>query len=59
MRLRLKLHAKSQMPFEDAKDLRTSKSWAQIQRPLIGSMDENLQPRDVRDDTVINVSQKK
>ncbi len=45
--------------FDGAKDLTTSKSWAQIQRPLIGSIDNNLQPRDIRDVTVINVSQKK
>ena len=45
--------------FDGAKDLSTSKSWAQIQRPLIGSIDDNLQPRDIRDVTVISVSQKK
>jgi hypothetical protein len=45
--------------FDGAKDPSTSKSWAQVQRPLIGSMDENLQPRDIRDVTVINVSQRK
>lgn len=45
--------------FDGAKDLTTSKSWAQVQRPLIGSVDDNLQPRDIRDVTVINVSQKK
>jgi hypothetical protein len=45
--------------FDGAKDLASSKTWAQIQRPLIGSIDDNLQPRDIRDVTVINVSQKK
>lgn len=45
--------------FDGAKDPPSSKTWAQIQRPLIGSIDENLQPRDIRDVTVINVSQKK
>lgn len=45
--------------FDGAKDLESSKSWAQVQRPLIGSIDENLQPRDIRDVTVINVSEKK
>jgi hypothetical protein len=45
--------------FDGAKDLSTSKNWAQVQRPLIGSIDENLQPRDIRDVTVINVSQRK
>jgi hypothetical protein len=45
--------------FDSAKDLASSKTWAQIQRPLIGSIDDNLQPRDIRDVTVINVSQKK
>ena len=45
--------------FDGAKDLATSKSWAQVQRPLIGSFDDNLQPRDIRDVTVINVSRKK
>lgn len=45
--------------FDGAKDLTTSKSWAQVQRPLIGSTDDNLQPRDIRDVTVINVSQKR
>jgi hypothetical protein len=44
---------------EVAKDLATSKSWAQVQRPFIGSMGANLEPQDVRDETVINVSQKK
>jgi len=45
--------------FDGAKDLATSKSWAQIQRPLIGSIDDQLEPRDIRDVTVINLSQKK
>ena len=45
--------------FDGASDLATSKCWAQVQRPLIGSFDENLQPRDIRDVTVINVSEKK
>ena len=45
--------------FDGAKDLATSKSWAQIQRPLIGSIDDQMQPRDIRDVTVINLSQKK
>ena len=45
--------------FDGAKDLATSQSWAQVQRPLIGSIDDNLQPRDIRDVTVINVSEKK
>jgi len=45
--------------FDGAKDLATSRSWAQVQRPLIGSIDDNLQPREVRDVTVINVSEKK
>jgi len=45
--------------FDGAKDLAASKSWAQVQRPFIGSMDANLQPQDVRDLTVITVSQKK
>jgi len=45
--------------FDGASDLSTSKSWAQVQRPFVGSMDENLQPQDVRDITVINASQKK
>jgi len=45
--------------FDGAKDLAAAKTWAQIQRPLIGSIDDNLQPRDIRDVTVINVSQKK
>jgi hypothetical protein len=45
--------------FDGAKDLATSQSWAQVQRPLIGSIDDNLQPRDVRDVTVVNVSEKK
>jgi len=45
--------------FDGAKDLSASKSWAQVQRPLIGSIDDNLQPKDVRDVTVINVTQKK
>jgi hypothetical protein len=45
--------------FDGAKDLATSKSWAQVQRPFIGSIGDNLEPRDVRDVTVINVSQKK
>jgi len=45
--------------FDGAKDLTTSKSWAQVQRPFIGSIDDNLEPHDIRDVTVINVSQKK
>jgi hypothetical protein len=45
--------------FDGAKDLSTSKSWAQVQRPLIGSIDDKLQAHDVRDVTVISVSQKK
>lgn len=45
--------------FDGAKDLSTSKSWAQVQRPFIGSIDDNLQYHDVRDVTVITVSQKK
>lgn len=45
--------------FDGAKDLTTSKSWAQIQRPLIGSIDDKLEPHEIRDVTVINVSQKK
>lgn len=45
--------------FDGAKDLATSKSWAQVQRPLIGFIDDNLQPQDIRDVTVINLSQKK
>ena len=45
--------------FDGAKDLSTSKSWAQVQRPLIGSIDDKLQPQGVRDVTVISVSQKK
>jgi hypothetical protein len=45
--------------FDGANDLTTSKSWAKIQRPFIGSIDDNLQPHDVRDVTVIEVSQKK
>ena len=45
--------------FDGAKDLTVSKSWAQIQRPYIGSVDENLQYHDVRDVTAITVSQKK
>lgn len=45
--------------FDGAKDLSESKSWAQVQRPLIGSIDDKLQPQDIRDVTVINVSQKK
>lgn len=45
--------------FDGAKDLATSKSWAQVQRPLIGSVDDHLQPRDIQDVTVITVSQKK
>jgi hypothetical protein len=45
--------------FDGAKDLSESKSWAQVQRPLIGSIDDQLQPQDIRDVTVINVSQKK
>ena len=45
--------------FDGAKDLAASKSWAQVQRPFIGSFDDKMQPRDVRDVTVINESQKK
>lgn len=45
--------------FDGAKDLTASKSWAQIQRPFIGSYDDKLERRDVRDATVINVSQRK
>ncbi len=45
--------------FDAAKDLATSRSWAQVQRPFIGSTDDNLQPHDIRDVTVISVSQKK
>lgn len=45
--------------FDGAKDLSTSKTWAQIQRPFIGSVGDNLEPLDIRDVTVINVSQKK
>jgi hypothetical protein len=45
--------------FDGAKDLTTSKSWAQVQRPFIGSVDDNLQPHDIRDLTVISLSQKK
>ena len=45
--------------FDGAKDLTTSKSWAQVQRPFIGSIDDNLEYHDIRDMTVITVSQKK
>jgi hypothetical protein len=45
--------------FDGAKDLMTSKSWAQVQRPFIGSIDDKMQPQDVRDITSISVSQKK
>lgn len=45
--------------FDGAKDLSTSKSWAKVQRPFIGGLDDKMQPRDVRDVTVINVTQKK
>lgn len=45
--------------FDGAKDLGTSKSWAQVQRPFIGSIDNNLEYHDIRDMTVITVSQKK
>lgn len=45
--------------FDGAKDITTSKSWAQIQRPFIGSIGANLQPQDIRDVTVISVTQKK
>ena len=45
--------------FDGAKDITTSKNWAQIQRPFIGSISDNLQPQDVRDVTVITVTQKK
>jgi len=45
--------------FDGAKDLRSSKSWAQVQRPFILSMGKDLQPQDVRDITVINFTQKK
>jgi hypothetical protein len=45
--------------FDGAKDLSTSKSWAKVQRPFIGGVDDKMQPRDVRDVTVINVTQKK
>lgn len=45
--------------FDGAKDITTSKSWAQVQRPFIGSMDDKLQPHDIRDVTVITVTQKK
>ena len=39
--------------FDGASDLTTSKNWAQIQRPYIGSIDDKLQPRDIRDGTTI------
>ncbi len=42
--------------FDGAKDLSTSKSWAQVQRPFIGSIDDNLQYHDIRDVTVITVT---
>ena len=45
--------------FDGAKDLQTSKSWAKVQRPFIGSIDDNLEYHDVRDVTEITVSQKK
>jgi hypothetical protein len=45
--------------FDGAKDLSTSKSWAQVQRPFIGSIDSHLQYHDIRDVTSITVSQKK
>jgi len=45
--------------FDGAKDLMTSRSWAQVQRPFIGSIDDNLEYHDIRDVTVITVSQKK
>jgi hypothetical protein len=45
--------------FDGAKHLMTSKSWAQVQRPFIGSIGDNLEPHDIRDVTVITVSQKK
>jgi len=45
--------------FDGAKDLTTSKSWAQVQRPFIGSIGDNLEYHDIRDVTVITVSQKK
>ena len=42
--------------FDGASDLTTSKNWAQIQWPYIASVDDNLQPRDVRDVTTIVVT---
>lgn len=45
--------------FDGAKDLRSSKSWAQVQRPFILSIGKDMQPQDVRDITVINLTQKK
>ncbi len=45
--------------FDGAKDLRSSKSWAQVQRPFILSIGKDMQPQDVRDITVINLTQRK
>lgn len=45
--------------FDGAKDLRSSKSWAQVQHPFILSIGKDMQPKDVRDITVINFTQKK
>ena len=45
--------------FDGAKKLWTSKNWIQVQRPFILSMGKDLQPHDVRDITVINVTEKK
>lgn len=45
--------------FDGAKDLGTSKSWAPVQRPFIRSMGPAMEPQDVRDVTVITITQKK
>jgi hypothetical protein len=42
--------------FDGAADIMTSKNWAQIQRPFIGSMDDKFQPHDIRDVTKIEVT---
>ncbi len=48
--------------FDGAKDIVTSKSWAKVQRPYIGSVEmKGMAPEyhDIRDVTAIAVSQKK